>query len=299
MRTAKLPRAYAPLRSLARCSHMRLALVIALLVGLAACGPDPSAPEAGTPAATTPTPPSPPTGPSLTVAVDSLLRDEPALTYRVAVGYPQIRGTSGAPMAPTLRAVNAAIRDSVEALADDFRPEPPPPGADAPSYPVEVDGGTPRSWISDDLFSALVEVYAYTGGAHGNTFFLPLTFDLTTGEAVRPADLFAPGTPWADTLAAYTERGVVQRLGDRGALFAEGLDPIRDGSVDLTLGPDSLTVHVPPYQLSSYASGSFHVGVPLRAVAPFARPGGVLARLTDRAPVQPSDPSPGRTLRND
>ena len=292
MRTAKLPRAYAPLRSLARCSHMRLALVIALLVGLAACGPDPSAPEAGTPAATTPTPPSPPTGPSLTVAVDSLLRDEPALTYRVAVGYPQIRGTSGAPMAPTLRAVNAAIRDSVEALADDFRPEPPPPGADAPSYPVEVDGGTPRSWISDDLFSALVEVYAYTGGAHGTSFFLPLTFDLRTGRAATAADLFADGTPWADTLAAYVERGALRQIAERmeldgpeaarASFYAEGLDSIREGRVDVTLQADGVAVHVPPYQLSAYAAGSFHVLVPLDAAAPFARPGGLLARVAGR-----------------
>ncbi|WP_179299770.1 DUF3298 and DUF4163 domain-containing protein [Rubrivirga marina] len=281
---------------------MRLASLVALLAGLtvlAACGPDPApdAPEAGP--LESPAPPSPTSGPSLTVAVDSLLRDEPDLNYRVAIGYPQIRGTSGEPMAPALQAVNAAIRDTVEALADDFRPEAPPPGADAPHYPVEVDGGTPRSWISDDAFSALVEVYAYTGGAHGNTYFLPLTFDLTTGEAVRPADLFAEGTPWADTLAAHTERGVLRWLGDRGALFAEGLDPIREGRVDLTLDPDSLVVHVPPYQLSAYAAGSFHVGVPLSAVAPFARPGSVLARLTDGPAVQATDPSTSRTLRGD
>lgn len=298
MRTAKLPRAYARPRSLARCSHMRLALAAALLA-LAACGPDPApgTPEADAVTAA-PAPPSPPAGPSLTVATDSLLRDEPGLTYRVAIGYPQIRGTAGEPMAPALRAVNAAIRDSVEALADDFRPEAPPPGAGPPQYPVEVDGGTPRAWISDDAFSALVEVYAYTGGAHGNTFFLPLTFDLTTGAPVRPADLFADGTPWADTLAARVERGVLRQLGSRDALFAEGLAPIREGRVDLTLGPDSLTVHVPPYQLSSYASGAFHVGVPLADMAPFARPGGLLARLTGGG-VQAPPASPDRTLRDD
>jgi len=243
--------------------------------------------------------PSPPADSPFAVVTDSLLRDEPARTYRVAIGYPQIRRTSGAPLAPALQAVNAAIRDSVDALADDFRPEGPPPGADAPVYPVEVDGSTPRTWVSDDAFSALVEVYAYTGGAHGNTYFLPLTFNLATGEAVGPADLFAEGTPWADTLAARVERDVVRQLGGRGGLFADGLDPIRGGRVDLTLGPDSLMVHIPPYQLSSYASGSFHVGVPLAAVAPFARPGGLLARVVGGPALQAPPASSDRTLGAD
>ena len=279
---------------------MRPARLAALLLTLAACGPEPGAPSsAASQASAVPIPPSPPAGPSFTVAIDSLLRDEPALTYRVAIGYPQIHGLSGEPMAPTLQAVNAAIRDSVAALADDFRPETPPPGAEPPAYPVEVDGATPRSWISDDTFSALVEVYAYTGGAHGATYFLPLTYDLTTGEAVAPADLFAVGTPWADTLAAHVERGVVRQLGGRDAVYAEGFDSLREGRVDLTLGPDSVTVHVPPYQVSSYAAGSFHVGVPVGALAPFARAGGVLARLAGAPRVQGAEPSRDRTLSDD
>jgi hypothetical protein len=274
---------------------MRLALTAALLA-LAGCGPSPSPDptEAGASMA-----PSPPADSPFAVVTDSLLRDEPARTYRVAIGYPQIRRTSGEPLAPALQAVNAAIRDSVDALADDFRPEGPPPGADAPVYPVEVDGSTPRTWVSDDAFSALVEVYAYTGGAHGNTYFLPLTFNLATGEAVGPADLFAEGTPWADTLAARVERDVVRQLGGRGDLFVDGLDPIRGGRVDLTLGPDSLAVHVPPYQLSSYASGPFHVGVPLAAVSTYARPGGLLARVMGGPAVQAPPASPDRTLGDD
>ena len=260
---------------------MRLPILLPLAFLVAACqsAPDDAAPEAA-PAAV----PAPPPGPSLTVRIDSLLLDRPELSYRVAIGYPQLRGSSGEPMSAALRAVNAAVRDSVEALAADFRPEAPPAGAGPPEYPVSVDGATPRRYLSDDVFSALVEVYAYTGGAHGTTFFLPLTFDLRSGRALSPADLFAPGTPWADTLAAHVGRGARARIADGsgsaapGAFYPEGLDALRAGRVDLTLGADSVTVHVPPYQLSAYASGSFHVAVPRSALAAFAREGGVLDR---------------------
>ena len=41
----------------------------------------------------------------------------------------------------------------------------------------------------------------------------------------------------------------------RSEVFAGGLLPIRRGDVAVTLGRDSLRVHVPPYQLSSRAAG--------------------------------------------
>ena len=284
MRTAKLTGAYASLRRLARCSQMRLFLP-ALLLALAACASDPSPPS--------PDAPAPPAGPAFTVAVDSLRRDEPARSYRVAIAYPQIHGSSGTPLAATLRAVNAVIRDTVAAFADDVRPEAPPPGADPPRFPVRVDGTTTTTWLSDDVFSALVDLYVDAGGAHGATYVLPLTFDLATGAAVAPADLFAAGTPWADTLAAIVERGVRRQLAPEQFFVADGLDRLREGDAALTLGPDSLTVHVAQGQVSSTSAGAFHIGVPRSAVADFARPGGLLARDVQSPPAPPRRTLPG------
>ena len=256
---------------------------LALALTLAACVSDPAPPGAPTEVErAAPTPSASMAASGLTVAVDSLLRDEPERNYRVAIGYPQIEGSAGRPMARVLRAANAAIRDSVVALADGFRPEAPPPGESAERYPVRVDGLVSDTYLSDRVMSALISVHFYTGGAHGMTLFLPLTLDLDTGRALAPADLFAPDSPWADTLAAWVGRDVQAQIRQRSAAAptsgyaAEGLAPIREGQMSLTVGADSVAVHVPPYQLASYAEGSFRVAVPRRAVAPFARPGGVL-----------------------
>lgn len=256
-----------------------LTLLAGAAFALAACAdpPPPATVEADVPSA----------GASFTVDTDSLVIAEPALRYTVAIAYPQLRGSAGEPMSATLRAVNAAIRDSVQALADDVRPEAPPPGVDSPATVVDVQGRVERSFVSDEVLSAMVSVSAYTGGAHGTPLFLPLTYDLRTGQPLTPADLFEPGTPWADTLAAWTERTVLARLATaqgltreqaRADFFAAGLDRIRAGDVAVTMGRDSLRVWVPPYQLSSYASGSFDVGVPYPVVRPVARPRSVLAR---------------------
>ncbi len=257
---------------------MRPLALAVLAATLAACAPDPTDAPAERLA-----PPPAPEAPAPSVRIDSLLRDEPALRYTVAIGYPQLVGD-----APATATVNAAIRDSVGALADDFRPAEPPPDYAAPSYAVEVDGSTERSYVGGHVFSALVDVYAYTGGAHGNTFFLPLTYDLTTGRPVRLGDLFTEGSAYGDTLAAWTRRGVLRQLAalGSGSLYDEGLAPLRQGDASYTLGPDSLFVHVPPYQLSAYAAGSFSVGVPYTALRSMARAGGPLARLAE-APRPP------------
>ena len=237
------------------------------LLALTACGPGPTPPDA-----------PPPLPPGRVIETDSLLRDEPARTYRVAIGYPQIRATDGEPLPATLQAANAAVRDTVAAFADDLRPEAPPPGADPPAYPVEADGGADRAWLSEDVFSTLVAVYVSTGGTNDATYFILLTVDLRTGVPVAPADLFAPDSPWADTLAAHVGRGIRRQIQPTDIFATDGLASIREGRVHLTLGPDSLTVHVPAGQVSSFPAGSFHVAVPRTAVRAFARPNGLLAR---------------------
>lgn len=267
---------------------MRLLPLSSALLGalvLGACASDP-APDASTAETETPA-----EGASFTLATDSLVVRDSTDLYNVAVGYPQIRGSAGEPMSATLRAVNAAIRDSVQALAEDFRPEVPPPGDTAQATRVNVTGTVGRSFVSNDVLSALVKVRVFAGSADGNTVLLPLTYDLRTGRPLSPGDLFARGTPWPDTLADWTERTVMAQMmrrqqanpdSARTGISPDGLRTIREGRVAVTMGRDSLRVHVPPYQLSADAADSFDIGVPYPVVRPFARPGSVLALRASR-----------------
>lgn len=254
---------------------------LALVLALVACGPtEAPAPEAG------PVPGAVAPASAFTARADSLVEVDPSLRYSARIVYPQVEADG--PLPPGAEAANAAIVDSVRALAAVFRPEPPPPGVSVAPYPVELEGDYDDVLLTDGLLSALVDLYAYTGGAHGTTFFLPLNLDLTTGRPIRLGDLFREGTPVGDTLAAHVERGVAQALAAqfgepieaaRRSIYAAGLDDFRGGRFAFTLGPDALLVHVPPYQLAAYAAGSFSVPVPYAALRPFAEAGGPLARL--------------------
>lgn len=261
---------------------IRLVFVVLLTAVISAC------------ATPTGTPSPPETGSALealSIRSDSLGLSVDSLRYTVDVEYPQLTGSSGTVSAATVADVNAAIRDSVTVLAEMFRPAEvvAPENRDSPSYVAEVSGSTETTFLGNDVFSALVGVYAFTGGAHGNTFFHAINRDLRTGAPITLDDLFMPGSSWADSLSAHADRALIRKMLDdaemgsvreaREGLYPEGFDAAAMRHATFTLSADSLTVHFVPYEVAYYAFGSTDVPVAYRDFAPFLRPDGVAARL--------------------
>lgn len=229
-------------------------------------------------ACTTPEPDPPPADPTPevvpTVTLDSLVVAEPEINYRVAVAYPQIEG----PDTPAIGRINAAVRDSIEAFAAGIRPDPGDFTGDPESdrmFVGEAEGGPKAMFLQGRVFSSRVDVYAYTGGAHGNLFSFPFTYDLATGESVRLSDLFYGGTAYLDTLAAHVTERLVAKRGT-GWMFEDAIPPDPTYFAFFTLGADSLHVFFPPYAIAAYAAGPSEVAVPYTALEPV---------LDERGPV--------------
>ena len=228
---------------------------------------------------------------TLALRTDSLLISVDSLRFTVAIGYPQLTGATATVPAERVAAVNAAIRDSVAAIAERFRPEQAvaPEDRDSPAFAAEVSGEALDVRLHGDVLSGLLEVYAFTGGAHGNTFYTPLAVDLRTGAPFALADAFVPGTPWADTLSAHAGRALVSamRAGDdppsvdeaRSTLYAEGYDAAAMQRVAFALGADSLTLQFAPYEVAYYAFGAPTVPVAYRDLEAFLKPDGPVARI--------------------
>ena len=241
---------------------------LALLITLAACA-SPDAPEP--PAEPEPEPPA------LRVEIDSLTARDTTINYDIAVAYPKIAGSD----APAVARINRSIRDSLAAFATSLRPRP----ADFTGTPEmdqmiigEAEGGPRRTFLSDRLFSSRVDVYAFTGGAHGNIFSFPLTYDLATGEAVRLGTLFRNGTAWRDTLAVLTTARLAAAQ-DTSWLFEDQVPATSGTFAFFTLGADSLTVFFPPYAIAPYAAGAFEVTLPYTDLSPVLSPSGPVADL--------------------
>jgi hypothetical protein len=238
-------------------------LPLTLLLALAACG-SPDAPP--------PEPPPEAEPRALRVEIDSVTARDVALNYDVAVAYPQIVGSD----APAVARVNRAIRDSLAAFLDGIRPRP----ADFTGNPEmdlmiigEAEGGPARTFLGERVFSSRVDVYAYTGGAHGNTFSFPLTYDLATGEPIRLRALFRNGTAWPDTLSALTTARLAAQQ-DTSWLFEDQVPAAPSTFAFFTLGADSLTVFFPPYAIAPYAAGASEVTLPYTALRSVLSPSG-------------------------
>ena len=245
-------------------------LTFTLLLALAACG-TPDAPEPPD------EPSSEPEPPALRVEIDSLTARDAALNYDVAIAYPQIAGSD----TPAVARVNRSIRDSLAVFAASLKPRP----SDFTNSPEmdqmiigEAEGGPRRTYLGDRLFSSRVDVYAFTGGAHGNLFSFPLTYDLATGEAIRLGTLFRNGTAWRDTLAVLTTARLAAAQ-DTSWLFDDQVPATSGSFAFFTLGADSLTVFFPPYAIAPYAAGAFEVTLPYTDLSSVLSPSGPVADL--------------------
>lgn len=239
---------------------MRLLPVLTLVL-LAACGaPEPERMPAPAPEA------------EPVVVTDSLVLSAPEVNYRVAVGFPQIEGDER----PAVRRVNAAVRDSVEAFAASLRPAAADFTGDAEMdrmFVGEAEGGPARAFLGGRVFSSRVDVYAYTGGAHGNLYSYAFNYDLATGEPLGLGDLFLGGTAYLDTLAARTTERLVAERGV-GWMFEDAVPPEPGFFSLFTLGADSLTVFFPPYAIAPYAAGPSEVSLPYAALRDVLDEGG-------------------------
>lgn len=133
-------------------------------------------------------------------------------------------------------------------------------------------------YYSDRIISLLVENYAYTGGAHGNTGYRSLNFRVhpEDAELLGYKDLFLPGSPW---LKALSDRCMAD-LREQEAQW------VLDGTVtgfteeDLRvflITPRGLRIIFVPYQVGPYSNGPHDVLIPYESLANFIDPEGPLA----------------------
>lgn len=137
--------------------------------------------------------------------------------------------------------------------------------------------------VAPDLVSLLCAVYDYSGGAHGNTDYFAENFVLRDDGSFRSVGLWdalrkSPGT------AKRLSDLILKELARKDAsLVLSGVvtDLVRELESDVipvTVIPAGLAFHFAPYAVGSYAEGGFRVVIPNRALGPFLRGDGPLAR---------------------
>ena len=123
------------------------------------------------------------------------------------------------------------------------------------------------------LWSYAMDVYEYTGGAHGNRYLLIQNYDLETGDMVNEQDLFIDDyyeplkTLLLNALIAQTDNAESKR--DLRRMGYSVADVVPNENFYVT--QDGITYVYNPYEIAPYAMGCIEIFLPWETVRPLIR----------------------------
>ncbi len=124
--------------------------------------------------------------------------------------------------------------------------------------------------VDTQKISAIFFIDEYSGGAHGNKSFIPFNYNNAQNKEITLADVF-PNTPdYLQLISQFVYTDIVKQINaqdhsrepDMGWIQT-GTAPLIDNFSNFTLGENSITFYIPPYQVAAYAYGDFQVTMPL------------------------------------
>lgn len=123
------------------------------------------------------------------------------------------------------------------------------------------------------LWSYAMDVYEYTGGAHGNRYLLIQNYDLETGDMVNEQDLFIDDyyeplkTLLLNALIAQTDNAESKR--DLRRMGYSVADVVPNENFYVT--QEGITYVYNPYEIAPYAMGCIEIFLPWEKVRPLIR----------------------------
>ncbi len=121
--------------------------------------------------------------------------------------------------------------------------------------------------LNDRYVSIALEVYAFSGGAHGSTIIKTFNYDVKNRKFISLSDLYA-GTP--GYLSIVSDAAIAQlrqQQGDTGidgfsGMLADGASPKPENFEAFTFSDELITIYFQQYQVGPYALGIPKVTLP-------------------------------------
>ncbi len=118
---------------------------------------------------------------------------------------------------------------------------------------------------SEDIISIQFDIYEYSGGAHGLSYFETFTFDLANQSVLTLGDLFQEEFDPLVTIAPIVQADLEAQLGEMSdsQWIQDGTGSNINNYGNFVVTSDSLILLFPPYQVAAYAAGPQIVEIPL------------------------------------
>lgn len=123
------------------------------------------------------------------------------------------------------------------------------------------------AYYSNSLISLVGEVYSYTGGAHGNTYYISSNYSIKEGKAdlLKLSQLFNSGSDYLKVLSKYCINDLL--LKKAGWIENGEITSFKEDELGVfAITPEGLKFAFAPYAVGPYAQGSFFVTVPFEEI---------------------------------
>lgn len=185
--------------------------------------------------------------------------------FSAKVRYPDFSGDT-----PLGMAAQNAVKREVDRIFGTFVKAAKEMGSERPTAPWELDVTTETTLNDSGLVSLFLSAYDYSGGAHPNRFYVPITLGLKGGRPTRltAAEMFAGGKSAVDAL-------VLPELLKRGAQNVASGEMKTLGKLadQFVVTPSGITWLFQPYDVGPYAQGEFNVNLLWKRLSPRLSPG--------------------------
>lgn len=208
--------------------------------------------------------------------------------FGVRASYPQLTPTGGGKLSPAAEHFNELVEKKVKGAADGFAE-----GMEGEknlyfnaSYNVLL--------ATDDLLSVEISYDSFAGGAHPNSSFDAVTYDLRADRELKAEDVFKPGSGYEKAISRYAVKDINRRAASMEAETAKQEKrkpaPQSEPSVSadqleeisgFAMTPRGLMIY---YDLPHVIAVFDRNFVPYAEVKNFIKPGSISARLAAANP---------------
>ena len=133
-----------------------------------------------------------------------------------------------------------------------------------------------------EIISQVINVYEYTGGAHGSAYSHGSVLDLQTGEKIKYEDIFYENTQEAISKLLYANLMLERKYKSPEEMTADGFDfDIISPTDNFVVSSEGVTFIYNPYELGAYVLGIIEINVPYSDLVYYMKPKGTLFRWAE------------------
>jgi len=135
-------------------------------------------------------------------------------------------------------------------------------------------------YYSEELISFTALVYSYTGGAHGNTYFMSSNYSIKDGDSklLKLSDLFKEKTDYVSVISDLIIKDLKKQ---KAAWVANGeIKSLKEDEIGpFVLSPRGIQFAFAPYAVGPYSDGAFFVTIDYSQLKGIINPKGPLSQF--------------------